>query len=240
MLYLIGLGLNQNSISKEGMEALKKCKRVYLENYTVDFPYTKIQLEEKIGKKVIPADRTKVEDLSIVDESRKLNVALLVYGSPLTATTHITLIDECRIAKIKYRLIYNASIFDAIAETGLQLYKFGKVASMPGWKKSYTPDSFMNIVKENNSINAHSLILVDIGLPFNDALKQLKISAENHEIKLGKIVVCQAMGSKDRKIVYRKVDDMAGFEINPPYCIILPSKTHFVEKEVLNSFGKNK
>jgi len=240
MLYLIGIGLNQNSISKEGLEALKKCKRVYLENYTVDFPYTKIQLEEKIGKKVISADRTKVEDLSIVDESRKLNVALLVYGSPLTATTHITLIDECRIAKIKYRIYYNASIFDAIAETGLQLYKFGKVASMPAWKKSFTPDSFMEIVKQNNSINAHSLILVDIGLSFNDAMNQLKISAKNHEIKIDKIAVCEAMGSKDRKIIYRKIDDLAGFEINPPYCLILPSKMHFVEKEVLNSFGKNK
>jgi diphthamide biosynthesis methyltransferase len=118
-LYLIGLGLNERSITKEGMDAIEKCKRIYLENYTVDFPYTFHQLEEIINKKVKEANREKVEDLSIVDEAKKLNVALLIYGSPLTATTHITLIDECKKSGIKYKLIYNASIFDAVAETGL-------------------------------------------------------------------------------------------------------------------------
>src|SRR6056297_2336834 len=109
-LYLIGLGSNERTITKEGMDAIAKCKRIYLENYTVDFPYTKHQLEEILDKKVISADRDKVENLSIVDEAEKLNVALLVYGSPLTATTHITIIDECRASKIKYKICYNASI----------------------------------------------------------------------------------------------------------------------------------
>jgi diphthine synthase len=223
------------------MDAIAKCKRIYLENYTVDFPYTQHQLEEVIGKKVKPANREKVENLSIVDESEKLNVALLVYGSPLTATTHITLIDECRASGIKYKIIYNASIFDAVAETGLQLYKFGKVASMPAWKKSFEPTSFMKIVQQNMSQEAHSLILVDIGLPFDKALKQLKKSAEEYKIPLTKLAVCQSMGTKDRKILYRTLDEMEGYDgVKSPYCIILPSKMHFVEKEVLESFSKNK
>lgn len=238
-LYLIGLGLNEKSISKEGMEAIAKCKRIYLENYTVDFPYTQHRLEEVIGKKLISADREKVENLSLVDEAKKLNVALLVYGSPLTATTHITLVDECRASKIKYKLIYNASIFDAVAETGLSLYKFGKVASMPAWKKSFEPTSFMKIVKQNIDQDAHSLILIDIGLPFDKALKQLKKAAAEYEIPLTKLCVCQAMGTKDRKILYRTLEEMEGYDgVKSPYCIILPSKMHFVEKEVLEGFGK--
>jgi diphthine synthase len=239
-LYLIGLGLNERSLTKEGMDAIEKCKRIYLENYTVDFPYTQHQLEEIIGKKVILANREKVENLSIVDEAHKLNVALLVYGSPLTATTHITLIDECRASKIKYKILYNASIFDAVAETGLQLYKFGKVASMPAWKKSFEPTSFMKIVTQNFSQEAHSLILVDIGLPFNQALKQLKKAAEEHNVPLKHVVVCQAMGTSERKILYRTVQELEGYDVQSPYCIILPSKMHFVEKEVLESFAKNK
>ena len=240
-LYLIGLGLNEHSISKEGMEAIAKCKRVYLENYTVDFPYTEHQLEEVIGKKVISADRDKVEGLSMIDEAQKLNVALLVYGSPLTATTHITIIDECRKSGVKYKILYNASIFDAVAETGLQLYKFGKVASMPAWKKSFEPTSFMEIVQQNMSQQAHSLILVDIGLQFPKALTQLKKAAEEYNIPLKKLVVCQAMGTKNRKILYRTLEEVEGYDgVKPPYCIILPSKMHFVEKEVLESFSKNK
>ena len=237
-LYLIGLGLNERSITKESVEALSKCKKIYLENYTVDFPYTQIRLEEILNKKLISASREKVEDLSLVDEAKKLNVALLVYGSPLTATTHITLIDECRASGVKYHICYNASIFDAIAETGLQLYKFGKVASMPAWKKSFEPTSFMKIVQQNMSQEAHSLILIDIGLDFKDALKQLKTAAKEYDIPLKKFVICQAMGTDNRKILYRTVEEMSGFDnVKKPYCIILPSKMHFVEQQVLESFG---
>ena len=240
-LYLIGLGLNERSITKEGLEAISKCKRIYLENYTVDFPYIQHQLEEIIGKKVISADRTKVEGLSIVDEAKKLNVALLVYGSPLTATTHISLIEEARAMRVKYKVLYNASILDAVAETGLQLYKFGKVASMPAWQKSFEPDSFMELVKQNMTQLAHSLILIDISLPFNKAINQLKIAAKNHDIKLKKLVVCQAMGTKNRKILYRTIEEIETYGgVKSPYCIILPSKLHFLEKEILEGFSKSK
>lgn len=238
-LYLIGLGLNERGITKEGMDAISKCKRIYLENYTVDFPYTQHQLKEIINKKVISADRSKVEDLSIVDEAKKLNVALLVYGSPLTATTHISLIEEARAMGVKYKIVYNASIFDAVAETGLQLYKFGKVASMPAWQKSFEPDSFMEIVKQNMTQLAHSLILIDIGLPFDKALVQLKTAAKNHDVPLKKLVVCQAMGTKHRKILYRTIEELSGYDgVKFPYCIILPSKMHFLEKDVLEGFSK--
>ncbi|MCR4327417.1 MAG: diphthine synthase [Nanoarchaeota archaeon] len=239
MLYIIGLGLSERGISNEGLDAVSKCKKVYLENYTVDFPYTEHQLEEVIGKKIKIASREKVEDLSLVDEAEKLNVALLVYGSPLSATTHITLINECRASGTKCRTIYSSSIFDAVAETGLQLYKFGKISSMPKWQKSFEPDSFMDIVKENQSINAHSLILADIGLEFKEALKQLKTSAKNKEIKLEKLIVCQALGTRNKKILYRSLNELEEFSgVIKPYCIIIPSKLHFLEKETLENFKK--
>ncbi|MDP3966061.1 MAG: diphthine synthase [archaeon] len=238
MLYLIGLGLNERGISKEGLDAILKCKKVYLENYTVNFPYTEHQLEEVIGKKFKIADREKVEDLSLVDESKKLNVALLVYGSPLNATTHITLINECKATGVKCRVICSSSIFDAIAETGLQLYKFGKVASMPSWQKNFEPDSFMKIVKENQKINAHSLILIDIGLEFKKAFEQLKVTAKKEEVKLDRIVICQALGTRSSKILYRSLEEAEGFTgVQKPYCIIIPSELHFLEKEVLENFS---
>ena len=196
MLYLIGLGLNERSISKEALEIIPRCKKVYLEKYTVDFPYTEQQLVDEIGKKVIPADRKKVESLEIVDEARKMDVALLVYGSPLTATTHITLIQEALASGVKYRIIQNSSIIDGVSETGLQLYKFGKITSMPAWKKSYEPDSFMEIVRDNLSIKAHSLILVDIGLDINNAIEQLEKAAKKYNVKLNKLIVCQCLGTK--------------------------------------------
>lgn len=238
MLYLIGLGLNLHSISEEALELVKRCKKIYLENYTVEFPYTEHELFEVIGKKIISVDRAFVESLKIIDEAEKMDVALLVYGSPLTATTHITLLQEAKLSGIKTKIIYNASIFDAVAETGLQIYKFGKIASMPKWEKNFTPESFIDIVKENNSINAHSLILADIGLKFPDVIKQLKIAAKNHNLSLSKIVVCQALGTKNHKILYRDISEVENFEgVKAPFCIILPGKMHFVEKEFLEGFA---
>ena len=236
MLYIIGLGLNSDGISKFGLEAVKKCKKIYLENYTVDFPYSMGELGEVIGKKIIPADREFVESLKIVDEARKLDVALLVYGSPLTATTHITLLQEAKASEVKCKIIYNASILDAVGETGLQIYKFGKVASMPAWKKNYEPDSFMQIVLENLSMKAHTLILMDIGLEFPDALRQLEIAAKKYKIPLKKIVVCQCLGTRHRKIFYKEVYEFREFtSVLKPYCIIIPSKLHFLEKEMLEN-----
>jgi len=239
MLYLIGLGLNVDGISKFGLDVVKRCKKVYLETYTVDLPYTKHQLEEVLVKKIIDANRDFVESLKIIDEAAKSDVALLVYGSPLTATTHITLLQEARASGIKTKVIYNASVFDAVAETGLQLYKFGKIASMPTWNpaESYEPNSFMKIIQENQSSKAHSLILVDIGLEFQDALEQLEKAAKKYEVKLSKIVLCQVLGTQNRKISYKTIEEFKEFSgVRKPYCLIIPSKLHFMEKEVLEEF----
>ncbi len=238
MLYIIGLGLNSKGISIEGFEIVKRCKKVYLENYTVDFPYSFEELSEVFsGKKIIPLEREDVESFKFIDESEKTDVALLVYGSPLIATTHIAIIDEAIKSGIKTKVIHSASVIDGVARTGLQLYKFGKIASMPEWKpeKNFTPDSFMNIIKENQKINAHSLILIDIGLDFQEALKQLEESAKKHEIKIDKIILCQALGTRHEKIFYKEINEFKEFTgVRKPYCMILPGNLHFIEKEFLD------
>ena len=238
MLYLIGLGLNEKGLSIEGREALAKCKKAYLENYTVDFPYSLVQLEEVAGRKIEALARNDVESEKLVKEAKKEDLALLVYGCPLFATTHLTILLDCKKAKVKTKVIYSASVFDAIAETGLQLYKFGKITSMPQWTRNFTPDSFMDIVKENQSIKAHSLILVDIGLGVVDALHELTVSAKNKKIKLEKILICSRLGTNDAQIYYDDVDGIKALvegeeEIELPFCIIIPGELHFMEKEAL-------
>jgi diphthine synthase len=236
MLYIIGLGLNEKGISLEGLEKVGKCKKIYLEDYTVNFPYSAEKLEKVIGKKIISAGREFVESNELVKEAKKENIALLVYGSPLTATTHITLIQEAKKENIKYEIIYSASVLDGVAECGLQLYKFGKIASMPKWQKSFTPDSFMEIVEENKKINSHSLILIDISLELEDAIKELEESAKNHKVKLDKIVLCSSLGTENKKIFYGTLNELKKKKVGMPYCMIIPAKLHFVEEEILMSF----
>lgn len=229
MLYLIGLGLNKKGISIKGLEAVKRCKKIYLENYTVELPYSIEDLSENLGKKVVPFDRNKVEGLEFLDEARKTDIALLVYGSPLIATTHMTILNEAKKSGIKTKVIHSASILDGVAESGLQLYKFGKIASLP----DFEAESFMKIVKENREINAHSLILVDIGLEFNKAIEKLENAAKNHEIEIDKIIVGSKLGTEKSKILYRKTIDLKDKNIESPFCIIIPGELHFTEKEFL-------
>lgn len=239
MLYIIGLGLNYDSIGKFALEIAKRCKKIYLENYTVNFPYATSDLTDIIGKKVEIADREKIEGLSLVDEARKMDVALLVYGSPLTATTHITLYKECRESGVRCKILHNASIIDAVAETGLQLYKFGKITSMPKWQpeKNYTPDSFIEILKENESIGAHSLILCDIDLNLHFAMLQLSDAAKKHNYKLKKIAVCRSLGTPEARIYYADFSEAKEWQgIKPPFCIVIPGKMNDYEKSVIEMF----
>ena len=233
MFYLIGLGLNEKGYSREAYDAILKSKIIYIEVYTIDFPYKIKDLEKQFKKKFIPANREAVESFEVLDEAKKQDVALLVYGSPLTATTHITLIEEAKKRKIKTKTIHSSSIFDAIAETGLQLYKFGKITSIPNFKA----ESFIEIIKENLSINAHTLILADIGLDFKDALNKLERVCNKNKINLDKIVICSRLGTKSQEIFYDKPEKLIKKSIKSPYCLIIPGKLHFMEKEVLEGFS---
>jgi len=238
MLYLIGLGLNEDSLSREALDAISRCKCIYLEGYTVDFPYSKENLEEIIKKKIEILGRKDVESSKLIEEAKQKDIALLVYGSPLFATTHLTLLMDCKKAGVKTKIIYNASVFDAVACSGLQLYKFGKIVSMPAWQKNFSPDSFIDGVLDNLSIKAHSLILCDIGLSFSEAIKQLSVASENKKLKIEKIVVCSQLGTKGEKVLYDQLENLKSRKVELPFCLIVPCKEkdlHFTEKEALES-----
>ena len=243
MLYLIGLGLNKDGISKQGMEIAKHAKKVYLENYTVELPYSPGAIEEFVGKRVYIADRDFVESFQIIDEAARVDIALLIYGSPLTATTHIAILEEAKKSKVKVKVIPSASVIDGVAETGLQLYKFGKIASMPKWDKdkNFSPESFVETIQHNLSMKAHTLILIDIGLRFRDALRQLEEASKKNNLNIKELIVCQCLGTERQRIYYADLEKIKELrEISPPYCFVVPSKMHFMEKEYLENFRFDK
>jgi len=240
MLYLIGIGLNEKSISLEGLDALKKCKDVYLDSYTSCLPYEIKKLEKVISKKIFLVDRNFLESNRLIEEARKKNVALLVYGDLFFATTHVSLLLNADKNRIKIKMIHSFSVFDAISETGLQSYKFGKISSIPKWEKNFEPCSFVDYIHENFLIKAHSLILIDPKLNFVESLNQLKIAMEK-KLKINKdlkLVVCSKLTTPDSKIYYGFMEDLIkkSKEIEHPFCLIIPSELHFVEEEFLKKF----
>lgn len=231
MLYLIGTGLgNKKSISLEGLEAIKNCKKVYLENYT-----------SKLGSKnfdfeFIEVNREFVEGFN-VEEAKENNVAILIVGDVFSATTHITLFNDCKEKNIEVRVINNASILTAVGITGLELYKFGKVASIPFNNENIKAP--VEILKDNQKINAHTLFLLDLD-PENNKYLSIKYAVEyleRNNIKT-KIIGCSKLGSKDFVIKYGNMEDIKKIDFKEgPYCLIIPSKElHFMEEEVLKKW----
>ncbi len=235
MLYLIGLGLDKKDISLDALEAVKECEQVFLEHYTTTLPYDKIELEKVIKKKIMLIEREKVESEFLVKQGKKENVCLLVYGDPLMATTHISLLIDAKKAKVRTKVFHNASVFAAISDTGLQLYKFGKTTSIPRWQKNYKPTSFFETIIDNLRIGAHTLLLVDIGLSLEEALHEL---SEASNAQLREILICSKLGTANKIILYGKLEHFIRRmpRLQEPFCIIVPAKMHFSEEEYIKNF----
>lgn len=242
MIYLIGLGLDIEDISLRALKIIKKCRQVYLEAYTIEFPYKVRELEKIIKKKIIKADRSLIENNAevLIGRARKQDTAILIYGDPLSATTHSDLLLRARKAKIKTKILNSSSIMTAVSETGLQLYKFGKTASIPKWQANFKPESFYDIFKENQAIKAHTLFLLDIGLDVSEALGYLKEIAKRRQDDLSSsiIIVCSRLGTENKTIIKGKIDELMKKKFPKPACIIIPSALHFMEAEMLETVSK--
>ena len=247
-LYFIGLGLNnEKDITINGLEAIKKCDVVYLENYTSILNCTKSDLEKFFGKKFFLANRNLVEpdDNEIIKNAKTKNVAFLVAGDPLVATTHIDLFLRAKKERIKCNVIHNASIVSAVGVTGLQVYKFGKITSIP--LENEDIESPYDILKDNLSLGLHTLFLLDLDpeeekfLSVNDAIRYLlRVELKrNEKIFSEKIfcIGCARLGSENQVIKAGTAKELLKYNFGKPvHCLIVPGKLHFMENGSLRLY----
>ena len=236
VLHLISLGLTEKSFSLESVDALKKCKKVYLENYTSIINGSLKPLEKLINKKIISVDRNFVENYD-VSEAKKENVAFLIVGDVFSATTHISLFNDCKNKNVEVKILNNASVLTAVGITGLSLYNFGKTASIPFENKNIeTP---IKILNDNLKINAHTLFLLDLN-PGEGKYLSIKAALTYLEEKgvKGKVIGCAKLGAEDFIVKYGEMRDLKEIDFRkPPYCLIIPAKKlHFIEEEILKKW----
>ena len=164
MLALIGIGLAEpGDVTVKGYNIAKQSDKIYLESYTSKLACSHEELEKFYGKKILLANRTFVEDgKKLLEEAKKENVALLVIGDPLCATTHWDILTRAKELGIPTRVVNNASIMSAIGSTGLQVYKFGKTTSIPFPVEKFEPETAYDIILQNKAIGAHTLVLLDL------------------------------------------------------------------------------
>ncbi len=238
MLYLIGLGLNdEKDITLKGLEAVKKCNNIYLENYTSKLNVDIKDLEKFYNKKIIVADRNLIENSNqIIEDSKNQDVALLIIGDVFSATTHINFILECKKHGINYKIIHNASILTAVGGTGLDLYKFGKTTSIPFDNENVKAP--IEVISQNLKNNFHTLILLDLDpsqnkyMEANDALMYLIKNGISGDKR---VLVCSELGGNSN-IVYGSINKLVKLKFEKfPQSLVIPSeKLHFIEEEAIN------
>ncbi len=231
-LYLIGTGVAFD-LTLAGFEAIRSCGTAFIETYTNPIEPSKIRaLEERAGKKLERLERDKMESSYLVELAKGSDVCVLSSGDPLTATTHITLVMEARQKGVRVEVIHNSSIYSvAPARAGLQIYKFGKTASLVNPRPNYKPTSSLEIIRENQGRGLHTLVLLDTEPEPMEATAALDM-LEGFD----SAVVLSKVGEKDEKITYGKIKELGGKPLGrPPFCIIVPAKLHAIEQEFLDT-----
>lgn len=165
VFHIISLGLgDERDITVRGLEIVRKCERLYLEAYTAILGVDAERLSAFYGKEVTVADRTMVEQGSdsILKDADKVDIGFLVVGDAFAATTHHDLVLRAESKGIKVSVVHNASIMNAVACCGLQLYHFGQTISIPYFDGEWRPYSFYEKILVNYKAGLHTLCLLDI------------------------------------------------------------------------------
>lgn len=249
-LNFIGIGLNdEKDITLKGLELVKKSDFVYIENYTSKLNCNLSYLEKLYGKKIILADRKLVEmdaEKTILQQAKLKEVAFLVIGDVFSATTHMDLYLRAKKLGIRTRIVHNASVLTAIGITGLQLYKFGKITSIP--IENENVETPYDVLKSNQKNNLHTLFILDLKQDANDSLTVnesirylLKVELKRGEKVLtdnSLCIGCAKLGSLDQIIKGGKANGLLKFDFkNGLHCLIVPSKElHFMEEEALRLY----
>ena len=255
-LYIIGLGLgDEQDITLRGLKIIKECGEVWLESYTSVLGCPKEKLEDLYGRRVRLADRDVIENNSdkIINRAVSEDVALLVVGDPMSATTHVDLVLRAKRKGARVKVVHNVSVMTAVGVIGLELYKYGRTTSITFPDEKMPVESYYDAIKENLERGLHTLCLLDIKIEkgrknlmtVNEAVKNL-LSVENKRrenvfTEETLCIGCARLGSDDMKIVAGKASRMLSEDFGEPlHCLIVPGKLHFMEEEALEQWRQDK
>ncbi|MFN4337211.1 MAG: diphthine synthase [Candidatus Nitrosocaldus sp.] len=248
MLTLIGMGIHgYKGLSIEAIEAIKHSDKVYLEVYTSPISGRDMDAIRALRSDMVVVQRWFVEDgRRILDEARVGDVALLTYGDPLIATTHVELIVRAKSSGIRCKVIHSSSIVTAaLGECGLHVYKLGRIATVvsdPIANTSTYYALYTNLLQMN-----HTLLLLEYDhehgyfLAPCDALRLL-LECESRE-RMNAIgedafaIVASRVGmEEDMMLVGGKIGSLLkhGFG-EPPHTLIVTGSLHFTEVEALKA-----
>jgi len=243
-LTLVSVGLASHlDLSLRAIEAARGAHVVYAETYTMKLDTDVETLEKIIGRPITPLPRRGLEEEAarLLEAAENSNVAVLVGGDALAATTHLSLLVDAAKRSIPVRVIHGSSVFTAIAETGLSLYKFGRTVTVPLPEKGPV-DTVLRAIKENQEHCLHTLLLLDLDIPEERYLTVPEAITRLMETGLFPgdtlMVAAARLGSDTRLIRADTALNLKDADLEaPPYALVVPGQLHFLEKEALKTLG---
>jgi len=242
-LIFIGLGLwDEKDLTIRGLEKARKADRVYLELYTSKTFINVERLEELVCKRIEVLERHHLEEesLKLVEEASERDVVLLVPGDPFVATTHSSILVDAKKRGVEVEIVHNASIISAIVGvTGLHSYRFGKTATISFPYKNRVSRYPADVIKQNLSINAHTLLLLDITPHPMKICEAVEILGKIDRGLLNLFSVGVARVGGDSRIFCDRLVNLKDKNFgDPPHSIVVLAKTlHITEYEFLKEFG---
>ncbi|WP_414837859.1 diphthine synthase [Candidatus Nanosalina sp. VS9-1] len=231
MLHLVGLGLDDGEVTEKGIEAIKGSEKIFAEFYTNTETVDIAALEEKTGKSIEKLSRKEVEQKDqIIESAKERDTVFLVSGDPLTATTHYDIKHRAEQKGIDVEVVHAPSIFTSVAETGLNVYKFGRTVTLP---EHASPESIIDHVEKNDSVGLHTLVLLDINYDAGDAAE--KLIDMSPELKNREAVILERANAQDQNIVHGELGDLSP-EGETPHCIVLVGEKSHKEEENLEAY----
>jgi diphthine synthase len=250
MLALIGLGLDSGDISSRALDFIRSAGIVYADKYTSIIGQRSIDfVKEKSGMDVTDVPRGELEERvkATVAKAKGTDMAILVIGDPLIATTHHIILDEAQKQGISVKIFHAPSIFSAaIGESGLDIYKFGPTTTVPFWSERYKPTSFIDVIHKNLTNLQHTLVLFDIDpkgpspMSIAQAAEIIGMADRNAYLKDSRVVVLGDIGRETQDIFYTELSKLQAYSKRlegKTISIIVPAELNFAEEDALKRFG---
>lgn len=249
MLWFVGLGIGGvDSLSDKTRKIIGSSDIVYLEQFTSPMSEEETnKIKNLVDGEFKIAPRWLVEDgKEILQNAKTKNVALLSFGDPYIATTHIELRTRAISEKIQTATIHASSaVTSLIGECGLHYYKVGKtvtiMSGIPSTSAYYT-------IYDNLRVGNHTVILLEYNQDKNfflepkDALQSL-LDAEKEQTR--KVIsestyaiIASRIGTGNQKITAGNIGSLFRVDFGaPPHSIVIPGTLHFTESDALKALA---
>ena len=238
MLWFVGLGTSgAGSIPPAALDAVSRAGTVYLESFTSPVPADAAgAVARAAGGRLVRARRWQVEDgREILGRAREGGAALVSYGDPFVATTHVELRTRAAREGIPTRAVHAASALTAaVGECGLHHYKVGGAATVMRDGSQETP---CRAIRRTVSWGSHTVLPLEYdeeGGLFLDPGGALERLREGGVAGSTYCVVASRVGAADQGLVAGRASSLAGADFGgPPHTLIVPGGLHFTESDAV-------